>query len=176
MGIFKSVGKFFRGEAGGGGPTPTQEVDPALRAQRDNQLRTAQNYRSGASNLKQEQGVQSEENTRQDLAQKLADVRSGANRRGLLYSGLRQGAERGAGSDAASTMASSRMNINNAVDDQANALDSQALNSAFQVQQMQQDLNDTAYQDALTRRKQSMGIMSMLGAGLGGIAGAQAGK
>lgn len=179
MGFLSGVGKFITGSGGGvgtGGDTPTQNVDPALKAARDRQITQASNYRTNMANMKEEQGVQSQESARQGLSQKLANIRSGANSRGLLYSGLRQGAEAGAGSDAAGQVAQERAQINTAVEDQANSLDSQALNSAFSVQKAQQELNDSAYQDALKRKSQGMSLMGMVGGAAGSIGGMAAGS
>lgn len=177
MGFLSGVGKFFSGEGvGGGGPTPTQSVDPALKQLRDKQAKQAQDYRENMSNMKEEQGVQSQENARQTLANRLANIRAGSNSRGLLYSGLRQGAESQAGTDTAGQVAQERAQINNSVEDQANQLDSTALNSAFQTQGLQQQLNDSAYQDALQRRKQGISLLGTVGGALGGMVGAGAGS
>ncbi len=175
MGFLSGVGKFFKGDLGSGGPTPTQSISPELRANTDKQASDARAYRERMGEMKQSQGVQAQENSRQGLSSKIADIRSGSNKRGLLYSGLRQGAEAQAGTDAAGELAQQRAQINTQVEDQANQLDSQALGSAFATQKAQQDLNDSAYQDALQRKKQGMGIMSMVGSGIGAMAGSKAG-
>lgn len=63
-------------------------------------------------------------NMRRGIASGISDTRKGYNSRGLLYSGLRGGAEANVGSDAASQYAATVADKTKTLNDQANSLDS----------------------------------------------------
>lgn len=74
--------------------------------------------------------------SRRQLAENIKGVRSDFNRRGLLNSGMRASAETGARADTVSDLNAYRSNLNNALYNQnynnANTLENNALNSAYQ--------------------------------------------
>lgn len=127
----------------------------------------AQQRELDVANSKNSMMNQAEDSGRRQLSQKLGQVRSGANSRGLLYSGLRQGAEEGTRAQSAGDLAATRQNINQASDEQMTNLTNQGANQGIQSYGMQIQNNANDYQDALKRYQQKTGALGALGKGLG---------
>lgn len=153
MGFFDAIGNVigFNKNTMGSTSQSAPEIDPRLKQIRDAQIKQATDYRTNMKSMKDEQYNQAAEGSRQDLASRLAGVTSNMNNRGLLFSGLNQKARADTTQGVASDLAQTRANLNNRIDDQANALDSQALGTSFAAQQAQQGLNDSTYQSNLAR-------------------------
>jgi len=120
---------------------------------------------------------------RQQIAEGTNKVRAGANQRGLLYSGLRAGAESDLASQASDQLNKQKVDINTKLTDEGNALDQDAINTGLLMGQLSQNLgnvNNTYRQSLIdqlmgqqSQRDQS--LMSLLGAG-GQLAGTIAGS
>lgn len=132
----------------------------------------AEQRKLDVANSKNAMMNQAGDSARTQLAQKLGQVRSSANSRGLLYSGLRQGAEGGARAQSAGALAGKRSEINNASDEQMTGLTNQAAQQGIQTYGNQIKNNAQDYQDALARYKQKSGALGALGQGLGALGGA----
>lgn len=146
-------------------------VDPRLAQMRDQQLQQAKSFRTELPTYKDSQFNAAADASRRALAGEVAGVRRSANSRGLLYSGLRQGAEAAASGNAAAALAKRRVAINQESNDRADALDNQALQSGLAIQGLEQNRLDTAYDRALGRQKAKAAAQSSFASGAGGLLG-----
>lgn len=114
---------------------------------------------------------QNADSSRGQLAQNMAGIKQSANSRGLLYSGIKQGQEAGAQSEAASNQAGYRAALNASTDKSTE--DIMAGKATMGLDQYQQDVTNAgnAYQQALEKRKQSGGILGAIGGAIGAGAG-----
>lgn len=117
-------------------------------------------------------GTQQEAGVREDLAGKLAQAKSGANRRGLLYSGLNQSAQMGLRGGAESQIASGRQQINDASQGQMQQMEAQQAQRGFQQQQQDISKNQAAYRMAWEKKKGDQQNISNTGSAVGGLLGA----
>ncbi len=114
------------------------QIDPRIINIRDQQLKQATDFRNNLGNYKQAQGTAATDNARRSLASDLSGVTASTNKRGLLYSGLRQGAEAGERAKVGAALNQRQYDIGQSADTQANALDAKALQSGMSVQGLQQ--------------------------------------
>jgi hypothetical protein len=165
------------GILGFGTYTPPQStVDPNFANLVAQQQAQAGAYEANAQNLAGQQGVQAAENTRQGLASKMANIKSQSNRRGLLYSGIKQAGEAGAQQGAAGQLAGERTAINDKIRDQSEALQNQATQAGFAYQQAQQQAANQNYDNQVQQREaRQKAVGGLLGAA-GGVLGALGGK
>ena len=147
-------------------PAPPAE-DPRLKEIRERQINQAKDYRANMANEKDSQAKIAQDETRRNLATRMAGINTEANHRGLLYSGLKQGAQYGAQGDAAADLASKTSKINEGVENRAQALDSQALTGAYQGAQNQGQMSDINMQRALQERQARSGAISSLSGAIG---------
>jgi hypothetical protein len=152
------------------------QVDDRLKKIRDAQIEQARTYRANLPLEKERQGELAGNDSRLALSQKLNDIKQNASSRGLLYSGLRQGAESGAAAQAGGDLAAQREAINQRLEGQGNAFDTQAIQTGMGVANQQQGMNDFVYNQALAQRQQKSQAMGGLGEGLGALAGSTAAK
>lgn len=117
-------------------------------------------------------GTQQEAGIRDDLATKLASARSGANRRGLLYSGLNQSAQMGLRGSAESQIASGRQKINEASQDQTQEMQQQQATRGLTQQQQDISKNSSAYRMAWDKKKGDQQTAAGVGSSVGGLLGA----
>lgn len=101
----------------------------------------------------------------------IQDIRKGASKRGLLYSGLRQGAEAGRIGEAQSRIAGRSAELSSQIESQKDLFDQLAIQANLNRQAGEAGIAGQDYsaslQSALERRKQLAGI----GKGLGSVAG-----
>jgi len=150
---------------------PQATVDPNFQGLVDQQNANSAAFTANAPNLQQQQGVQASEDTRQGLANRMANIKSSSSKRGLLYSGLKQSQEAGSQQQAGSQLAGQQANINNAVQNQQQGLQQQAIQSGMAMQQAQQAANEANYQNAVQQRQERLNAVSGLMGGIGGIIG-----
>jgi hypothetical protein len=120
------------------------------------------------------EGVAGQERRR--LAGELTGIKSGASSRGLLYSGMRQGAEAKARAGSDVNMAEQRQGINQAFNQQRQALKEAPIKSGLNMAQMQSGVADQVMSQALSNMQQRQQSMSGLGSALGAIGGAYFGS
>lgn len=118
------------------------------------------------------QRSQFEDNSRQGLAQSMAGIRKSSSNRGLLYSGLRQGAEQGAKAEQGAQSAQNQSQVNQWGDQamsnwRQNRTDT-GLNQTIQAGQ--QKMND--YNSAMGQYKQKKDMFGSIGSAIGNAAGA----
>lgn len=136
----------------------------------------AQEYRSNLAATQARQGQLAEESGRRDLATNMAGVRTASNRRGLLYSGIRQGAEAEAGQSYASNLGAQKQRIKDSTEATADAMESKAIGAGVANQQMMQAQADANYQSALNQRMAKNQMINSLLGTAGSAAGMFAGK
>lgn len=140
------------------------------------QSELAEDYRQNLPGYKEAAFGYAADESRQNLAKQMAGIKSSANSRGLLYSGLKSGAENSALSQHMGGLSQSRYDINSQFDDQANEMENKSILSGFQNLATARGAADADYQLALQQRaERDKGIGSLLGAG-GSIIGGQMGK
>jgi hypothetical protein len=115
----------------------------------------------------------------EQMGAQIQSTRENASSRGLLHSGLRQGAEQSVRAKASTTLGQGRQALGQALRDQSKSLKDQAVQSGLDVQRSSQQMADIAYQDALaSMANKNAGISGLMGAGgaiLGGIYGGAGG-
>jgi hypothetical protein len=149
----------------------TPEIDPEVKALRDKQVERAKSFRSGMEGMRQEQQQQAEEQSRRGLAKDIAGNTQNYNARGLLFSGLKQGGEIDAQTESAASLAKAKTDINQNLENQAQALDADALGAASNVAQLNNQ--NLAMQQQINLQQQqsrNSGLKMLFGAG-GQIAG-----
>lgn len=167
----KMLGKGIDAIAGTANEYKPEQVDPRLTALRDKQIQRAEAYRKNLPGYKQEQYGQAEEGSRGEIRKGMQDVTRGMNARGLLYSGLAQGQRAGVGAQAASNLAAQKGMINQNIENTADQFDAQAAQTAGQVQSMQQQFNDAAYNRTMQERLARQANLNALGSAVGSLAG-----
>lgn len=130
-----------------------------------------QDYRSNLGQTKSKAYNYAQEEERQNLAQRLAGAKQGANSRGLLYSGIRQGAEGDAMSDYAQALQQRRGDIEQTYDKKAEDMEQQAINSAGLIGDITRGASNANYQSALQARQSGLAAAGSLGGALGQIGG-----
>lgn len=117
------------------------------------QLQRAGDFRKNLPSLAERQFGLAREQGLRGLADQIQGVRAGANRRGLLYSGLRQGAEGAARAGAAGELAQARAGINQNLENQAQQFEQQAVGAGLGDLGYKTDQATTAYKQALQNRQ-----------------------
>jgi hypothetical protein len=95
------------------------------------QIGRSEDYRNKIGETGDALSHQYNQQAKSRLARSIKDVRGGFNRRGLLRSGMRMGAESGARASSASDMDAYRLNLNRQLLGNANQMDTNALNSGL---------------------------------------------
>lgn len=133
----------------GKGPKDFQNPgeDPNVTALRDRLFGAAQDFEKDLPGLRQSQYGQIEKEGAQALEQGLKGTRQNFNRRGLLYSGLREAGEQSARGRVASEMANQKVQVNQDLGKQAQAKYQAAAQAGLQ-----------GYQDAVNREAEIAGI------------------
>lgn len=127
----------------------------------------AKDYRANLKGTQERQFASVADPMRQQLAQQMSGIRGQANKRGLLYSGQRAGAESQAQGQAAQQLSGQRAQINEATQNVANTMEQQAVQSGLQTaQQRQKEIND-AYNQALKQKQGESAVTGALGGAIG---------
>lgn len=157
------------------GPPGMGQIDPNIEKLRKAQADNAERFRGNLAGYRNDQIGQAQDQSRKELAAQLAGVTSGMNRRGILYSGLNQGAQAGARAQAASQLAGNITDINRNAEDTAFGLEQGAVAAGLQGQKMQQERENQLYQQALAYKQSKNaglnGLMGGAGSAIGMIAG-----
>lgn len=135
----------------------------------------ARSFRAGLPQYKDEQyGLVAREGAK-NLENNLNTIQRSSNQRGLLYSGLRRGAEVGARGAMAATLAQQRADINRSADRLADSYDNTAANIGLAgfgdaVRRSESELQN-ATQAAIERRRNLAELGSGIGYGFGSLYG-----
>lgn len=153
-------------------------VDSRLTDTQNLQLKQAQAFKENLPLFQKQLGYDVSTQGAQGLAEKIVDVNRGANRRGLLYSGLRSNEEAKARSGAALDTAKQKMQTNEALQGIQSNLNQAPINTGFEIAGQGQKASQINFSDqqkslvaALERRNQNdkatSGLLSGIGAGVG---------
>lgn len=187
---YNSTGGFYgngawenlrEGQAGYTKPETIEEKKTRLL--KESNQKYAKEFREQLPETEQKLIGQLGQETSRGLNKNIQGIREGASSRGLLYSGMRQGAEAGARNQAGGLLARGQQGIKESLRKQAESLDNQAIQSGIDIQQSQQRIADMAYQQALAEMQSEnsmfgsiMGAVgTAVGMAYGGPAGAAAG-
>lgn len=174
------AGKAIRG-AGQGQP----EVDPydekrkayfdALESQRARMADMSDKFRKEAPGIqaKGEAAIGDEE--RKAAKEGIQDIRKGASRRGLLYSGLRQGAEAGRIGESQSRIAGRAAELNDQIESTKQAFDAQAVQAGINQKAAQAGIAGQDYTSSLEKALEKRKALSGIGKSLGSMGGMAAG-
>lgn len=80
---------------------------------------------------------------RRDIAEGVSNTRASHNQRGLLFSGMRAGAEAGIEGEAESRLADEALATQQELEEQANQLDQDVIDTGFQIGNISKDLAST---------------------------------
>lgn len=143
---------------------------------RDEQTQRAKSFRSNMSGMQKEYEATQKNRARTEIGQAMRNVGANYNQRGLLFSGLRRAGEVGAAQDVASQGAASQAAFNQQLEGQAQGLESQAIGTGLSAQNLAQQREDMAFQNALADREARQGAIRGLGGALGSITGSIFGR
>lgn len=158
------------------------EQDPRYQQLLEQQQTLAKDFRNNIPQLADTFMGQVAEVAKKQLATSMENTRQNYNSRGLLYSTARLGAEASNREAEAGDLATKRASINSNLNDEADTLDKQALDTGFNIATMgqtaasQNTTQQSAYLDqALKNQQQQAASVAGLAKGLGGAAGTAAG-
>lgn len=140
------------------------------------QEQQAKDFEAAAPGLKENafQGVAGQERRR--LAGEMSGIRSGANSRGLLFSGMRQGQEAGAQGTSEVNLAGARQGINNTVNDQIQKYKEAPINTGLHQADVQNNISNQAMSMAISNMQANNSAMSGLGSAIGQGVGTYLGR
>lgn len=148
-------------------------LDPRIKDLQAQQVQQAQDFQNNLPGYQNELYNQADNSARNSMAQKLADVKSASNSRGLLYSGLKQGQESAVGGQTAADLSNQRAKINEQTQGISNQMNQNAIGSGLAMQRAQQQMADQNYQMASQQAKQkqeaAQGLIGGIGKTIGGI-------
>ncbi len=151
-------------------------MDPRLAAIRDKQIKEATDFRQNLDSEKDAtyRGVESA--SRDQLSGDLSQIGKNYNKRGLLYSGMREGAESGAMANRAAGLAEARSGINRSLEEQADQMEKQALTGGMDYWQGAKSIQDSAFNEAMGKMASRRAVLGGLGSAGGAIGGAAIAK
>ncbi len=168
---------FDAATSGGSGDAPAAPPpDQTLEAVRAQQKKDANDFVANEGKYKDQVFSNVDKSARSDLARNIANTRSSYNNRGLLYSGMRQGAELGNQAQAGAKLAGARSKINQAVEDQGKQMQYQAVDAGLQAQKSAQSIQDEIYSNALSDFQGRNNVIGSVLSGGGMIAGSALAK
>lgn len=171
MGLAGDLAAGKQGDLGGNFP----QIDERVGQLNDEQRSEAGRFRNDLPGLKEQQFNLARDQAAQGLKGQTRDIRQGASSRGLLYSGLRQGAENAAQGSASSGLSAQREAINRKLGQQANEMDQSSIQSGVDLMALRRNredlMNGANKSDQERASGAKSGIMGGFGSLLGGIAG-----
>lgn len=143
----------------------------------------AKTYRQNLPGTQGELFNQASDVGKRGLAQSIAQTRSSASSRGLLNSGIRQGAESNNYGNYLSGLSSSRAGINKETEANAQGMENSAVQAGTNLQQQRQAMEDAIYsrqmqqyENATKQREADKGLLGGLGSSVGGAFGSYMGS
>jgi len=176
------AGKALRG--GGGGEQ--QQADPyqekkqaymdALESQRKKMTDISDKFRKEAPTI-QEKGIGAiGDEERRSAKAGIQDIRKGASSRGLLYSGLRQGAEAGRIGESQSRIAGRAADLSDQIEQQKDNLDNQAVQAGLSKQAAELGMASEDYASNLEKAKQRTSGIKKIAGMIGNVGGSAMGS
>ncbi len=131
----------------------------------------ANDYRKNLKGTQESQFGQVADVSKRGLAQKMSGIDSSANSRGLLYSGLNQGAHAAAQAQNAGELSNARTDINTQTENTANDMENKARNMGIDDVNQASAEWDNTYNQAMSNRQQGAQALGQVGSALGTVAG-----
>jgi hypothetical protein len=148
-------------------PPPAPGVNPALTNLQTQQQTNATNFRNNIPQMEQSMGEQLKASANQTMGQQLGGLGSYNSSRGMGYGGVNQGQQQRVRSAAQSGVAQGQSNINAGLQNAANTLDAEAVNTGLGIQQTQQSIQNNIYSQAMTQMNANNSMVGgFLGTGL----------
>lgn len=134
-------------------PTNRQPGDPGINpdvsALQQAQLQNAQQFRQGLPGLERDMDTQLKGGITNQLRQGLQATRANNSARGLAYGGVNQGQEQQLRASAQNRAAQGFSQIHSGLLNEANLMDQGAIANGVAIQQQQQQIQNTIYQNAM---------------------------
>lgn len=182
-GVIGNIGGLKGGEAIGNMISPQAPdapappgMDPRLAAIRDKQIKEAQDFRTNLDSEKNATFRNVESASRDQLSGDISQINKNYNKRGLLYSGMREGAEAGAQANRAAGLAEAKTGINRSLEEQANEMEKQALMGGMDYWQGAKAIQDSAFNEAMQKMASRRAALGGLGSIAGSLIGAKIGS
>lgn len=163
------AGKALRG-AGQEGPNSDplaekkQAYIDALESQRKKMVDMSDKFRREAPSIKAQGEAAIGDEERKSAKAGIQDIRKGASSRGLLYSGLRQGAEAGRIGEAQSKISNRAADLSEQIEMQKESLDAQAVQSGLDKSAIEAGMAQSDYAGSLQKSKaRSSGLKKLAG-------------
>ena len=176
---------------GGGQPEETEAEKAQEKANEEQQAMVdkskshAQAYRAQADKFRKDlpqytgnQIASAQDSAKRNLATDIYNVKAGMNSRGMLYSGLNEGAQAGAKGQESSKLAGNIQDINQKANQQADIKDQLATNAEQSADAQEVDLQRAKagqsqgnYDNALKQRQNQQQFFSDISGGVGSIIG-----
>jgi hypothetical protein len=144
-----------------------REAEESLAKQRDSVINEAKQFRGGLQEYKNSRYGDVANTARDQLDQTLRQIRRNANARGLLFSGMRTGAEANARTKMASMLAQQRAEINKESDDLAQSKDTVAANIGLSGYENAIKRASDLYELESTNQARRRAALGQLGEGVG---------
>lgn len=112
----------------------------------------------------------------QNLARNISGIKQGYNSRGMLYSGMQQGAQLGAQAQSGSRLANAKTAINKELSDQVQSMNDLQIQSGLSVQAAQKGVSDNVFAQALYNMQNQLQTGGAIGGAIGKIAGGYLGS
>jgi hypothetical protein len=125
------------------------------------------NFEASIPGYQQQAYTAVEGDERRRLAEEMTGINRSMNRRGLLYSGMNEGAQRKAQSQSAGMLGQARQDINKSFQDQAEQMRDNAIGTGMGIQQNLQAASDMAYRQAVASMMQRRGAIGAIGGAVG---------
>jgi hypothetical protein len=139
-------------------------VDPNLQSLKDKQSQNAQQFRQNIPGMEQTMGNQIKKRGQQNLGQNLNYTKSYNSGRGLLYGGINQGQMQGQRAASAQNVASGINTVNTGLENAANQLDAQAIETGVGIQQNQQAIQNQLYSQAMAQQNANNSLVGNIAA------------
>lgn len=169
------TGGLLRHDSPNNPPAPPG-MDPEILRQQQEQQRQAKEFEKNIPRMGEDIYGQVAKTERKNLAKQMSGVKSDASRRGILYSGIRQGSELEAQASSGSRLATARSGINRDLNNALQEMNDMAMRSGLNIQQQQQGIEDQIMGQALANMQNSLSAGSALGGAVGTIGGAYLGS
>lgn len=121
----------------------------------------ADDFRKNLPGYTGNQIAAAQDSSRANLVNDIQNIRQGANSRGLLYSGVKEGSENQARAQEGAKLASNIKNINQNAQSQADTKDEMATRAAQGAEESEIGMMQTKMQQAQTAYEQSLQIQQM---------------
>lgn len=141
-------------------------VDPGVAQMLHQEQQQATSFRQNMPQMEQSAYQNLAQKTNQQMGANLNSIKQNSNSRGLLYGGVNAGLQGQERANTAVNLAQGREQINDQYETAANQMDQAAMGYGQMVQQSQQAIQDSIYNQALTNMmNQNQSFGSLMGAG-----------